>query len=100
MPNLSAIKLNDYFFRFIKSITPLVELVEFIAKVINFEDPKLSMLVGLLATVFIYSIELAPVYLPLIFVLYLLFNLYYKREYKAREREVFKNMRLIQRTMG
>lgn len=92
--------MNDYFFRFVKNVTVLVDLTEFMTKLISFEDPKLSLLAGLLGTLLIATIEFSPVYLPLGLVLYLLFNLYYKREYHPRERELSKNFRMIQRTMG
>ena len=56
LPNFSPLKMNDYFFRFVKNVTVLVDLTEFITKVISFEDPKLSLLIGLLGTLFIATI--------------------------------------------
>ncbi len=36
LPSFSALKMNDYFFRFVKSVTILVEFTEFATKVVAF----------------------------------------------------------------
>lgn len=36
LPNFNPLKMNDYFFRFVKNVTVLVDLTEFITKLISF----------------------------------------------------------------
>lgn len=93
---LVGLKLSK---RFMTAMGLVADVVEYLDHVINFNDTKDTLLFLLIATVILYTIRYCFIYLPLIFIIKILYVSALSKEYPKRNLDFKRSYRIIQRIM-